>query len=81
MSEFKHVPPNIVAFLFYFKWDHLPVALQARSAPFSLLAHNICLMADCAVDDGDKVDWAEVMVGLRNLLVAKDNVVRAFLPR
>jgi len=80
MSEYKHVPPNIVAFLRYFKWDHLPVKLQAYSAPFSQLAHNIALTADCAAEDGAKVDWAEVMVGLRNILVAKDNVVRAFLP-
>jgi hypothetical protein len=80
MTEYKHVPPNIVAFLRYFKWDHLPVKLQAYSAPFSLLAHNVCLMADTAVEDGEKPDWAEVMVGLRNILTAKDNVVRAFLP-
>jgi hypothetical protein len=80
MTEYKHVPPNIVAFLRYFKWDHLPVKLQAYSAPFEQLARNVLLTADAAADLEQKVDWAEVMVGLRNILVAKDNVVRAFLP-
>ena len=80
MSEFKHVPANIQAFMRFFKWEHLPTPLQPRSAVFQQLATTVLHQADLIVDGGGDVDWAEVMVGLRNLLTAKDNIVRAFLP-
>lgn len=83
----------------FFKYEHLPANLQARSAPFSAAAHLVLNQCEEAMLDRleqlrfikanelvqqpntDEPDWAEVMVGLRNLLIAKDNIVRAFLPR
>jgi hypothetical protein len=84
MTPFKHVPPNIVSFLHYFKYDHLPSILQSRSKAFHDLAWEVCHDADHhaeASSSDNQPDWAEIMVGLRNLLITKDNVVRAFLPR
>lgn len=86
MSEFKHVPPNILQFVArYFGYMHLPEHLQPRSKMFADLAmeilHQTEFKASTDVAADAFVDWAEVMVGLRNLLIAKDNIVRAFLPR
>jgi hypothetical protein len=87
MTPFKHVPHNIVSFLRYFKYDHLPSHLQPRSKIFHDLAWQIChdceqqFVNDALGASAVNPDWAEIMVGLRNLLIAKDNVVRAFLPR
>jgi hypothetical protein len=81
VDPYKHVPENIRAFKRYFNWDHLPPALQVRSAPFEHLAHTVMVQASAAAENGSPPDWAEVMVGLRSILIAKDNIVRAFLPR
>lgn len=60
--------------LVFFKYDHLPASLRVISQPFHDLAHA---MADAA---DQSVHPAEVMVGLRKLLEAKDCFVRSRLP-
>lgn len=60
--------------LVFFKYDHLPAALQATSRPFSELAHLMVLQAN------ESVHPAEVMTGLRKLLESKDCFVRSRLP-
>lgn len=70
-------PPNIEKLLGYFSYAHLPLTLQPRSAMFGELAKAIVTEALTVPFDPD---WAEVMVGLRNILIAKDSIVRAFLP-
>lgn len=56
----------------YFAYEHLPEPLQAISAPFGLLAHQLT--------DKPAEDPAELTVALRKLLEAKDAAVRAFVP-
>lgn len=55
----------------YFTWNHLPPHLQAVSAPFGVLAHQ---MLNTLPDN-----HPEVTVALRKLLEAKDCAVRAAL--
>lgn len=62
--------PAVAGLLRYFTWQHLPVHLQAVSAPCSVLAYE---MAD-SVPNGP-----ELTAGLRKLLEAKDCFVRAAL--
>lgn len=81
MNPYKHVPADILNFMRYFGYEHLPEPLQKRSMVFYAAAHEVLVQASAHYDAQGHVDWAEVMVGLRNLLVSKDNVVRAFLPR
>ena len=57
----------------YFTYTHLPLELQAISEPFHTLAHT---MAETLQGNSDE---AEVTVGLRKLLEAKDCFVRARL--
>ena len=57
----------------YFKFDHLPEKLQAKSKPFHDLAHS---NAD-GFEDLEPEQKAEVAAGLRKLLEAKDCLVRA----
>lgn len=56
----------------FFKYEHLPPALQLISQPFHALAHQMA-----ATGSGNP---AEVATGLRKLLEAKDCFVRAGLP-
>jgi len=74
----RNIPGNIVAFTRFFNYDHLPPHLQPGSKVFKDLADQILL--DCQLLVGEP-DWAEVMVGLRNLLQAKDCIVRSRLPK
>lgn len=67
MSELH---PNTLAILRYFKYEHLPQALQEISRPFCDLAHEMAA----------KLQGSELTVGLRRLLEAKDAMVRAALP-
>lgn len=62
--------PATAALLRFFKYEHLPAHLQAISKPFSDLAHQIA----------EGPSNAEMTVGLRKLLEAKDCAVRAHLP-
>ena len=55
----------------WFRWEHLPPALQAVSRPFGELAATIA---------GTIPASAERTVALRKLLEAKDAAVRASLP-
>lgn len=58
----------------YFRYEHLPPALQEISQPFSELAYEMAL--------GDAGRTApECAAGLRKLLEAKDCMVRAALRR
>lgn len=63
--------PATSALLRFFHYDHLPADLQAVSAPFHDLAHDLA---------GTLPDNAEKTVALRKLLEAKDCAVRAVLP-
>ena len=54
----------------FFEYKHLPEHLQAVSAPFRRLAHEMVLAQD---------DSEELQHGLRKLLEAKDCMVRAAL--
>lgn len=56
----------------YFQYSHLPPHLQAISAPFSELAHEM----DSTLPNGDEKDFA-----LRKLLESKDCAVRSFLSK
>jgi hypothetical protein len=62
--------PGTAHLVRYFAWSHLPVHLQAISAPIGLLALE---MVD-ALPDGP-----ELTAGLRKLVEAKDCFVRAAL--
>lgn len=53
----------------YFKYEHLPVHLQAISKPFAILANMV-------VCDYPNEDPAEKATVLRKLLEAKDAAVR-----
>lgn len=59
--------------LAYFSYQHLPQALQEVSRPICDLAHTYAELMQ------DSNDPAEVTVGLRKLLEAKDCFVRAKL--
>lgn len=55
----------------YFRYDHLPMKLQAVSQPLHMLAHRLVKLSS-----GPS---AELTAGLRKLLEAKDCFVRAAL--
>lgn len=59
--------------LHYFAYTHLPLNLQEVSKPFCHLAERMVTLLHIASDQ------AEVHVGLRKLLEAKDCFVRAAL--
>ena len=61
--------PAVTDILKYFKYDHLPEHLQEVSRPICEIAH---LMADTG-------EGAELTVGLRKLLEAKDCFVRSVI--
>lgn len=65
----KELHPATRAILEFFNFEHLPQHLQDVSEPF----HNL------AWDMATKFDGAELTVGLRKLLEAKDCMVRAAL--
>lgn len=58
------------AILRYFRWQHLPPALQKVSHPFQEMADLLMQLPRCA----------ERTVALRKLLESKDAAVRAALP-
>ncbi len=60
--------PSTTHLLRYFEYSHLPERLQAFSAPFAELAHDVV---------GYLPDGPELTAGLRKLLEAKDCIVRA----
>lgn len=62
--------PSITGVLKHFRYNHLPENLQTISRPFGQLA---VLMADTLPENPD------LTCGLRDLLAAKDNCVRARL--
>ena len=72
MSDELH--PAHARLLRYFTYAHLPPALQEVSKACGDLAELMVLT--CA----DSPDSAEVTVGLRKLLEAKDCFVRAMVP-
>lgn len=63
--------PAIAGILKFFRYDHLPPALQEASRPFGELAKAVAERAP---------QNAETTVALRKLLEAKDAAVRAVLP-
>lgn len=63
--------PSIAGVLKHFRYRHLPEHLQAVSKPCAELA---IAMADALPENPD------LTCGLRDLLTAKDNFVRARLP-
>lgn len=60
--------PSIEHVLQYFKFHHLPEALQEVSAKFHNLAHEVA---------NNNPDSPETTIALRKLLEAKDAAVRA----
>lgn len=64
--------PSTVAVLRHFRFEHLPEFLQAISRPCAELA---IAMADTLPEGPD------LTCGLRDLLTAKDNFVRAKIPQ
>lgn len=62
--------PSTAAILRFFEYEHLPPHLQGVSRPFCELAHDMA----------SRFEGAELTVGLRKLLEAKDCMVRAALP-
>lgn len=62
--------PSTIAVLKHFRFEHLPAHLQEVSRPFGELAEK---MADTLPEGPD------LTCGLRDLLSAKDNCVRAKL--
>lgn len=67
--------PSTENLLTFFAYDHLPPDLQAVAMRFHALAH------DMANDLDDSTRGAEVVIGLRKLLEAKDCFVRAAMWR
>jgi hypothetical protein len=63
--------PATVAVLKHFRYDHLPEPLQAISRPCAEMAFS----AANTLPEGP-----DLTCGLRDLLTAKDNFVRARLP-
>lgn len=57
----------------YFRFEHLPQELQNISIPLCDIAREITRLCE------NSVDPAEVTVGLRKLLEAKDCFVRAMV--
>lgn len=66
--------PSVIELLGFFSYEHLPAFLQTISKPFHDLAHK---MADEL--SPTTTHPAELTVGLRKLLEAKDCIVRAAL--
>lgn len=66
----KPLHPAVEALLRFFDYEHLPPNLQEVSQPFH----------DLAWDMAGRFDGAELTVGLRKLLEAKDCMVRSALP-
>ncbi len=62
--------PSVAGVLRHFRFEHLPAHLQAASRPCGELAAR---MADALPENPD------LTCGLRDLLTAKDNFVRARL--
>jgi hypothetical protein len=77
MSTFTHKAdgtprhPSTAGVLKHFRYAHLPPQLQEISRPFADLAYK---MADTLPEGPD------LTCGLRDLLSAKDNCVRAQIP-
>jgi hypothetical protein len=69
MRERNTMHPSTEALLGFFRYEHLPEDLQEISRPFSELAHDMA----------SKFEGAELTIGLRKLLEAKDCMVRAAL--
>ena len=67
------INPAFQRILQYFQYQHLPVHLQIISAPLYQVAH------DMVIATAGSNNPAEVTVGLRKLLEAKDCFVRAML--
>lgn len=63
----KQHHPAVTDVLRHFAYDHLPEHLQAVSKPAHDLAHQMA----------EQLDGAELTIGLRKLLEAKDCFVRA----
>ena len=63
--------PSVVGVLRHFRFDHLPAHLRETSEACAILAFD---MADTLPENPD------LTCGLRDLLTAKDNFVRAKLP-
>jgi hypothetical protein len=63
--------PSVAGVLKHFRYEHLPVHLQAISKPCGEMA---VAMANNLPENPD------LTCGLRDLLTAKDNFVRALLP-
>lgn len=63
--------PATEAILRYFEFGHLPAELQAVAQPVHDLAHELAR--------DERLQGAELTVGLRKLLEAKDCFVRARL--
>lgn len=59
--------PAVIEILSFFSYSHLPPHLQTISKPFH----------DIAAEMAENLTGAEVTVGLRKLLEAKDCMVRA----
>jgi hypothetical protein len=72
MTNEADMHPAIVGILQHFTYDHLPPALQNVSRPICELAHDVAVEFTSIGSAG-----AEVTVGLRKLLEAKDCFVRA----
>lgn len=71
VQEFRDAPPQPKDWMLqFFKYEHLPVALQNVSRPFGVLAEQI--VAELPMNP-------ERTVALRKLLEAKDCAVRALL--
>jgi len=72
------VPRNVTDLLRFFGYEHLPTDLANASRPFCVMATKLVHdAADCT----DEPDWAELVVAIRWLLLAKDAAVRARIPR
>lgn len=67
-----HVHPATAQLLSYFEHEHLPEHLAAISREFHGLAHRLV--------HEHELQGAELTVGLRKLLEAKDCAVRAAIP-
>jgi len=68
--KYNNEESSSIAFLKYFKYDHLPKHLQSVSKSFHDLAEHMVLTLPCN---------SERQAGLRKLLESKDCAVRALL--
>lgn len=73
----QKLPSNVQNLLRYFGYVHLPPNLQSISKPFSDTANVIVDNYIEATEADGELNMAELVVGLRKLLEAKDCVVRA----